>query len=109
MEPEKIDRLSSENGDRKAGSDEVKHELKTTHNLHTTQNIELENGHVAELEVDLDRVLGEEEEGEYEADTSPFPAVRAVVPETDDTGIPVNTFRAWFLGIVSSPNQIRPK
>ncbi|KAK6834130.1 hypothetical protein PG987_008824 [Apiospora arundinis] len=102
MDPEKISRLSSENGDRKtATSDETKlGDLKTAHNLHAAQDIELEHGHLAELEVDLDRVLGEEEEGEYEADTSPFPAVRAVVPETDDTGIPVNTFRAWFLGIV---------
>ncbi|KAI0014757.1 OPT family small oligopeptide transporter [Xylariomycetidae sp. FL0641] len=54
-----------------------------------------------ELEVDVGRVLAQdEEEGDYEADTSPFPAVRAVVPETDDTGMPVNTFRAWLLGVV---------
>ncbi|KAK8065113.1 Glutathione transporter 1 [Apiospora hydei] len=84
MEPEKIGRLSSENGgDRTPASDENKQaaDLKTAHNLHTTQDIELEHGHLAELEVDLDRVLGEEEEGEYESDTSPSP-------------------RAWFLGIV---------
>ncbi|KAI0479532.1 OPT family small oligopeptide transporter [Xylariaceae sp. FL0804] len=61
----------------------------------------LENGHLAELEVDLGQILAEvDEEGDYDADTSPFPAVRAVVPEIDDTAIPVNTFRAWFLGIV---------
>lgn len=111
MESEKTGRLSSENGDRNTNtgvSDEVKTDLKTAHNLPTTQDIELEHGHLAELEVDLDRVLGEEEEGEYEADTSPFPAVRAVVPETDDTDIPVNTFRAWFLGIVSSPCKLTP-
>jgi hypothetical protein len=75
--------------------------LKTAHNLHG-QDVELENGHLAELEVDMSRVLSKvEDEGDYEADTSPFPQVRAVVPETDDTAIPVNTFRAWFLGIVS--------
>lgn len=108
MESEKIGRRWSENGDRKTEtSDETKADLKTAQNLHTTQDIELEHGHLAELEVDLDRVLGEEEEGEYEADTSPFPAVRAVVPETDDTGIPVNTFRAWFLGIVSTVDRHR--
>ncbi|KXH26079.1 OPT family small oligopeptide transporter [Colletotrichum nymphaeae SA-01] len=73
--------------------------IKTAHNLHG-QDIELENGHLAELEVDMQRVLDEEGEGDYDADTSPFPQVRAVVPETDDTAIPVNTFRAWFLGIV---------
>lgn len=75
--------------------------LKTAHNLHG-QDVELENGHLAELEVDMGRVLSRvEDEGDYDADTSPFPQVRAVVPETDDTAIPVNTFRAWLLGIVS--------
>lgn len=60
------------------------------------------NGHLIELEVDLSRVIGEDDvEGDWDADTSPFPAVRAVVPETDDPEIPINTFRAWFLGIVS--------
>ncbi|ETS84490.1 hypothetical protein PFICI_02515 [Pestalotiopsis fici W106-1] len=74
--------------------------LKTAHNLHG-QDVELENGHLAELEVDMSRVLSKvEDEGDYEADTSPFPQVRAVVPETDDTAIPVNTFRAWLLGII---------
>ncbi|TDZ61818.1 Glutathione transporter 1 [Colletotrichum trifolii] len=74
--------------------------LKTAHNIHG-HDVELENGHLAELEVDLDHVLSRvADEGDYDADTSPFPQVRAVVPETDDTAIPVNTFRAWFLGIV---------
>lgn len=74
--------------------------LKTAHNIHG-QDVELENGHLAELEVDIGRVLSKvEDEGDYDADTSPFPQVRAVVPETDDTAIPINTFRAWFLGIV---------
>ncbi|KAI1344728.1 OPT family small oligopeptide transporter [Xylariaceae sp. FL0016] len=73
---------------------------KTAHNVHR-QDVELENGHLAELEVDLGQILvQDEEEGDYDADTSPFPAVRAVVPETDDTEIPVNTLRAWVLGIL---------
>ncbi|GJC89619.1 sexual differentiation process protein isp4 [Colletotrichum liriopes] len=76
--------------------------FKTAHNIHG-QDVELENGHLAELEVDMGRVLEEEGEGDYDADTSPFPQVRAVVPETDDTAIPINTFRAWFLGIVCTP------
>lgn len=60
------------------------------------------NGHLLELEVDLARVIAEDDiEGDWDADTSPFPAVRAVVPETDDPEMPVNTLRAWFLGIVS--------
>lgn len=75
---------------------------KGIHNLHEGAPADIVDGHLVELEVDLSRVIGEDDvEGEWEADTSPFPAVRAVVPETDDTEIPVNTFRAWFLGIVS--------
>ncbi|KAK2036441.1 OPT family small oligopeptide transporter [Colletotrichum somersetense] len=74
-------------------------DVKTARNAHG-QDCELENGHLTELEVDMGRVLKDEGEGDYEADTSPFPQVRAVVPETDDTELPVNTFRAWFLGIV---------
>lgn len=75
---------------------------KGIHNLHDGAPADIVDGHLVELEVDLSRVIGEDDvEGEWEADTSPFPAVRAVVPETDDTEIPVNTFRAWFLGIVS--------
>lgn len=67
-----------------------------------SQDIEIQDGHLLELEVDLSRVLVEdaEKEGDWDADTSPFSAVRAVVPETDDPEMPVNTFRAWFLGIV---------
>ncbi|KAI9736312.1 MAG: hypothetical protein M1834_001198 [Cirrosporium novae-zelandiae] len=41
-------------------------------------------------------------EGEYtiDSDNSPFPEVRANVPNTDDVSLPVNTFRMWFLGCV---------
>lgn len=78
-------------------------EKKGIHNVHPgTADDDMVNGHLVELEVDLSRVIGEDDvEGDWDADTSPFPAVRAVVPETDDTEMPVNTFRAWFLGIVS--------
>lgn len=77
-------------------------EQKGIHNLHPDDDVELQNGRLVELEVDLSRVIAEEEEqeGDWDADTSPFTAVRAVVPETDDTGMPVNTLRAWLLGIV---------
>lgn len=75
---------------------------KETHNAHDDAGSGVINGHLIELEVDLSRVIGEDDvEGDWDADTSPFPAVRAVVPETDDPEMPVNTFRAWFLGIVS--------
>lgn len=67
----------------------------------TGQDVEVGNSHLVELEVDFDHIFAKgEEEGDYAADTSPFPAVRAVVPETDDKEIPVNTLRAWVLGIV---------
>lgn len=77
-------------------------EKKGRHNVYDDAESEILHGHLTELEVDLARVIAEDDtEGDWEADTSPFPAVRAVVPETDDTEMPVNTFRAWFLGIVS--------
>lgn len=75
---------------------------KEIRDIHDGAGTDIINGHLIELEVDLSRVIGEDDiEGDWDADTSPFPAVRAVVPETDDPGMPVNTFRAWFLGIVS--------
>lgn len=79
---------------------------KESHNTHDDAGSDILNGHLIELEVDLSRVIGEDDvEGDWDADTSPFPAVRAVVPETDDPEMPVNTFRAWFLGIVSKPGR----
>lgn len=75
-------------------------------NVHDGAPVEFDHGHLVELEVDLARVIEEDDvEGDWDADTSPFAAVRAVVPETDDTEMPINTFRAWFLGIVSCRNE----
>lgn len=37
---------------------------------------------------------------EPEADNAPLPEVRAVVEVGDDVDLPVNTFRAWLLGII---------
>lgn len=37
--------------------------------------------------------------GDYE-DDSPYPEVRAAVANTDDTNIPVNTFRSWVIGLM---------
>ncbi|KAI0834343.1 small oligopeptide transporter [Hypoxylon sp. FL0890] len=74
---------------------------KTTKQFAADHDIEIANGHLSDLEVDISGVLAKaDEEGDWDADTSPFPAVRAVVPETDDPAMPVNTFRAWFLGIL---------
>ncbi|KAI5867370.1 small oligopeptide transporter [Durotheca rogersii] len=79
----------------------VNPELKTTLDSFVECDVEVANGHLANLEVDVGGVLSRaEEEGSWDADTSPFPAVRAVVPETDDPAMPVNTFRAWFLGMM---------
>lgn len=36
----------------------------------------------------------------YEADDSPFPEVRAVVPPVDDVTLPVNTLRMWTIGVI---------
>ena len=33
-------------------------------------------------------------------DDSPYPEVRSAVANTDDPDMPVNTFRAWFIGII---------
>ncbi|KAI1134035.1 small oligopeptide transporter [Hypoxylon sp. FL0543] len=85
-------------GDKKSSDDLP---TKTTEQFKADDDIEVANGHLADLEVDISGVLAKaDEEGDWDADTSPFPAVRAVVPETDDPAMPVNTFRAWFLGIV---------
>ncbi|RKU42618.1 hypothetical protein DL546_005539 [Coniochaeta pulveracea] len=96
----------------RSGSDDANPVSITPFNAHNEKHDEktvygggggdIENGHLTEVEVDLGRVLveGDEIEGDWDADTSPFAAVRAVVPETDDPDMPVNTFRAWFLGIV---------
>src|ERR1700753_1641355 len=35
-------------------------------------------------------------------DDSPYPQVRAAVPNTDDPSMPVNTFRVWFLGLLTA-------
>lgn len=70
---------------------------------------DVENGHLVDLEVDLSRVIGEDHgEGDWDENTSPFATVRAVVPETDDPDMPVNTVRAWFLGIVRALLSTRP-
>ncbi|CZR51394.1 probable isp4 protein [Phialocephala subalpina] len=41
-----------------------------------------------------------DEEFTIDSENSPFPEVRANVPNTDDVELPVNTVRMWFLGIV---------
>ncbi|MCJ1308643.1 hypothetical protein MMC25_002296 [Agyrium rufum] len=62
--------------------------------------VSIEYGHLQELEVNLDETLHEKEIFDVEADHSPYPEVRAVVPEVDDPEIPVNTLRMWIVGII---------
>ena len=38
----------------------------------------------------------------YEDDDSPYPEVRSAVANTDDPDMPVNTIRAWTIGIIWS-------
>ena len=95
-----VEEKSTPNGSNSNDTADAKLGEKTPAHSH---DVEEQAGHLTELEVDLSRVLhkGEEEEGDWDADTSPFANVRAVVPETDDPEMPVSTFRMWFLGIVS--------
>ncbi|TGO70899.1 hypothetical protein BELL_0649g00070 [Botrytis elliptica] len=64
------------------------------------QDAELKVGtqHMQELEVDVGKILNDEGLDDIEGDTSPYPEVRAVVPDVDDQAIPVNTLRMWILG-----------
>ena len=41
-----------------------------------------------------------DQEFTIDSDNSPFPEVRANVPNTDDVDLPVNTVRMWLLGVV---------
>ncbi|KAJ6043816.1 hypothetical protein N7499_006235 [Penicillium canescens] len=63
---------------------------------------ELDKGQIVKAEIDTTKNEDENEniEFDYESNRSPFPEVRAVVPETDDPGLPVNTVRMWLLGII---------
>ncbi|KAJ5194881.1 uncharacterized protein N7498_008319 [Penicillium cinerascens] len=60
---------------------------------------EVGEGRLDQIELDKDEEV-KNEEFSYESHRSPFPEVRAVVPETDDPSMPVNTVRMWFLGII---------
>lgn len=35
-------------------------------------------------------------------EASPYPEVQASIPPADNDDLPINTFRAWFLGIVGT-------
>lgn len=63
---------------------------------HTSKiSVELTADEATEIAIDLIDL-----EYSIDSDNSPFPEVRANVPNTDDPSLPVNTVRMWFLGIV---------
>lgn len=64
------------------------------------QPVDVEHGHLQELEVDMGHALEDSKIEGVNSDTSPYPEVRAVVPETDDPDMPVNTLRMWVLGTI---------
>ncbi|KAI9708754.1 MAG: hypothetical protein M1820_003709 [Bogoriella megaspora] len=72
------------------------------HNINEDiEAVDFGHGHLQELEVDVDKVVREKHViADDAADTSPYPEVRAVVPEVDDPSIPVNTLRMWIIGII---------
>lgn len=62
----------------------------------TTQDVDIEDP-----DKSMTCVIGEiEEHFDIESDNSPFPEVRANVPNTDDVSMPVNTLRMWVLGVL---------
>ena len=81
--------------DEKADDFSEKHGAKPT-----SDPVDHDHGHLQEIEVDIDQVLRDREIKDIDEDTSPYPEVRAVVPETDDPEIPVNTLRMWILGTI---------
>lgn len=109
MDSKKDSKMVS-SGDGAVSDEQIRSEKGPLHNVHDGAPGEIVEGRLVELEVDLARVIGEDDvEGDWDADTSPFPAVRAVVPESDDTEMPVNTFRACKILIVRLLNKDESK
>lgn len=48
---------------------------------HTTGPVDFGHGHLQEIEVELDQVIQDREVKDIGSDSSPYPEVRAVVPE----------------------------
>ncbi|KAE9970878.1 hypothetical protein BLS_004716 [Venturia inaequalis] len=70
------------------------------HQNASDSDVEVAPGHLQEIEVDVAKAIGETEDYDEDSEHSPYPEVRAVVPEVDDPAIPVNTLRMWIIGIV---------
>ncbi|KAF9871227.1 small oligopeptide opt family [Colletotrichum karsti] len=62
----------------------------------TTQDVDIEDP-----DKSMTYAIGEiKEHFDIDSDNSPFPEVRANVPNTDDVSMPVNTLRMWVLGVL---------
>ncbi|KFZ08867.1 hypothetical protein V502_09095 [Pseudogymnoascus sp. VKM F-4520 (FW-2644)] len=91
-----------------AGIDDMKSKseispIKVVSNLETAewdlQSDPEKQGHKANIDGVIDAVKANEVR-DVESDDSPYPEVRAVVSPLDDQDMPVNTLRAWTMGII---------
>ena len=91
-----------------AGIDDMKSKseispIKVVSNLETAewdlQSDPEKQGHKANIDGVIDAVKANEVR-DVESDDSPYPEVRAVVSSLDDQDMPVNTLRAWTMGII---------
>ncbi|PWN29400.1 small oligopeptide transporter [Jaminaea rosea] len=93
---------------------EIEHDLKegiARHNLLADPNIDPELRDRMERALETGDVAAEKEIEEELLNDSIYPEVRAAVANIDDPDMPVNTFRAWFLGlffviVLSGLNQL---
>ncbi|KAK1573419.1 OPT oligopeptide transporter protein-domain-containing protein [Colletotrichum navitas] len=71
------------------------------HPVITQQASNVEAASVKDLDKAITYALGEiEDHFDIDSDNSPFPEVRANVPNTDGPSMPVNTPRMWILGVL---------
>ncbi len=99
IEPTAMTRSSISNPESSAGSEIKKGDVRDSeipidHEKIVGDNVKFEASD--DVEVIVDDLVGNDPTQE----NSPIEGVRAVVPNTDDPNMPVNTFRAWFLGIL---------
>ncbi|KAI0340457.1 OPT oligopeptide transporter [Trametopsis cervina] len=62
--------------------------------------VEEKQAHVVPDVAEFDDPNLDLEHAEGFEDDSPYPEVRSAVANTDDPDMPVNTFRAWFVGVI---------
>ncbi|WYZ36993.1 hypothetical protein EsH8_II_000499 [Colletotrichum jinshuiense] len=78
-----------------------KHGEKLAEARQIPQQPDVEAHDVEDLDKAMTYAIGEiEGHFDIDSDNSPFPEVRANVPNTDDPTMPVNTLRMWVLGVL---------